>query len=301
MSTELARAPQPAFRPLEIQHHVIESKLIPQRFTIKVSLPIRRADNSERFPVLYTTDSDEFFGGLSTLTSELQLVGESARFILVGIGYDNPHDADLLRMRDLFPGEIRAHFNRVIEQLAQSPLSTGNHSVEAITKASGAHEFLRFIREELMPFIEARFPVAPNDNNYYGYSAGGTFGLYALFTRPDTFKRYILGSPATSYNGHHFGIELAQAFIETRRALQAQVYMTAGELEEFYGRFDLVSGYYLMAKFLKEAAIPGLDLKVRLFPEQTHATSWALAFSYGMKALFGPADSTPWWPDFDAS
>jgi uncharacterized protein len=283
----------------EVHHHVIESQVVAQRFLVKVWQPIRRADDSERFSVWYATDSDEFFPGLANMAAELQLVGDTPRFVLVGIGYENSHDAEMLRMRDLFPHGARRLFQRTVEQLASSALAGALRDVAAIMETTDASDYLRFIREELMPFIADHYPVDPRDSSFYGYSAGGTFGLHALFTQPETFTRYILGSPATSYAGNHFGIDIAKSFICPGRRIDAQVYMSAGELEEFYGKFDLVSGYYLMAKFLKEASIPGLDLKVRLFPDETHATSWTLAFTHGLKTLLGRAAQTPWWPEFD--
>jgi uncharacterized protein len=286
------------YRVPAVEEHIIQASLIEQKFKMRVLRPICRSDNSERFPVLYITDGDEFFDGLANIARVLQLMGETPRFILVGIGYEDAIAAELLRMRDLFTHATRENFRTVIEQLAASPLRTGLDDLRGITKTTDSNEFLCFIREELMPYIEARYPVLPCDNSFSGYSAGGTFGLFTLFTKPDTFKRYIIGSPATSYDGQHFGIELAKAVIDAHQPLDAMVFMSVGELEEFYGKFDLTSGYYLMAKLLRNAKIPGLDLRLRVFLGETHATAWGPAFTHGVKMLFGPAGRVPWWPDF---
>src|SRR6202043_2687869 len=161
----------------------------------------------------------------------------------------------------LLTHSIRAHFRAEIEQMADSPFVAGVDDLKVITHTTDAREFLQCIREELMPFISAHYPALPDDNNYSGYSAGGTFGLYTLFTQPDTFRRYSLGSPATSYKGHHFGIDLVKAFNKSGKTMDAKVFVSVGELEEFKrgcGQFDLVSGYYLLAKLLKSSPIPGL-------------------------------------------
>jgi predicted alpha/beta superfamily hydrolase len=113
-----------------------------------------------------------------------------------------------------------------------------------------ATEFLQFIRDELIPFIDALYPVLPNDNSYSGYSAGGGFGLYTLFTRPDTFRRYILGSPTSSVRGFEFGVELARTFIQSGRVMSAKVFLSVGELEEFergLDHFGFVTGYYRLS------------------------------------------------------
>ena len=289
------------FHPPHEQEHLISSKFVSQVYRIKILRPMSRADDTERFPVLYVTDSDELFGGFANLATMLQTHGEVRRFILVGIGYENPHSAPLLRMRDFHTHATRSLFMTETRQLADSSLAAGVDDLKTITHTTDALEFLRFIREELMPYVEALYPVLPGENSYCGFSAGGGFGLYTLFTKPETFKRYILSSPTTSYGGHHFGIELARAFIGSGSRINAKVFISVGELEEFkrgFTQFDLVTGYYLLAKFLQKSALPGLDLKLQVFPGETHATAWILAFSHGVRVLFGPPDQVPFWPDF---
>jgi hypothetical protein len=48
----------PPYQAHEIEEHLIQSNLVAQRFTIKILQPVSRTDCSERFPVLYATDSD---------------------------------------------------------------------------------------------------------------------------------------------------------------------------------------------------------------------------------------------------
>ena len=281
------------------EEHSVRARAVAQVFSIKVFLPVRRTNGSERFPVLYLTDADDNFGACASLANALQLTGESPRFIVVGIGYENPAAAELLRMRDLLPRDIRSLYQPAIEKLASSDL-TDVEDLTTITGSTDAREFLHFISSELMPFINGRYPTLPDDNSYFGYSAGGSFGFYTLFSQPDLFRRYILGSPALTYNGHHFGLEWAAAFLESRRKLQARIFMSVGELEELHdqlGAHELVTGYYKMAKFLRRAKLSGLDLTLRVFPDETHATAWPLAFTHGVRTLMGGVHRTPFWEE----
>jgi uncharacterized protein len=279
--------------------HLMRSRAIDQTFRIKVWEPIRA--HGERFPVVYATDSDEFFDALAALANCLQLHGETPRFVLVGIGYENSRAAGLLRLRDFWPHAIRGLYAKELAELAKSCLVEGVADLRAITEATDATDFLRFVREELKPFIAARYPTLEEDDTYFGYSAGAGFGLYALFTEPQTFRRYLLGSPATSYGGRPFAVELASAAVEAQLPIRADVFMSVGELEEFsrgLSRFDLVRGYYGLAKFLRNRAIPGLDLKLKVFPGETHATAWSVAFSSGLRALLGSVEEVPFWPAY---
>jgi uncharacterized protein len=187
-----------------------------------------------------------------------------------------------------------------MERGARSPLVSGVEDLKVITHTTDAQEFLQFIRDELIPFVDSRYPTLPAENNYFGFASGGAFGLYTLFTRPDTFKRYILGSPTTSIRGQHFATELVDAFIRSGKSVDARVFLSVGELEEFdrgITQLDLVTGLYLLTKRLGQAAIPGLEWTMRVFPGETHATAWTLAFNHGLKTLFGPVDQVPFWPD----
>jgi predicted alpha/beta superfamily hydrolase len=284
-----------------IQEHLIRSSIVSQVFRIKVLNPIRSVLEVERFPVVYATDSDDYFAGYAALAHHLQLHGETDRFILVGIGYEEARRAPILRMRDYLTHANRALYESEIKQLAESPIVGGVEDLEALTRATDAAEFLRFIHVELMPFISRQYPVDHGNDHYVGYSAGGAFGIFTLFTRPATFKTYILGSPATSHNGNNYAVQAAKAFMESSGSMDARVFLSVGELEECKRgllAFDLVSGFCLFAKFLRQVNIPGLELTTRMFPGETHATAWALAFCHGVRTLFGPADNAPFLPDY---
>lgn len=59
--------------------------------------------------------------------------------------------------------------------------------------------FLAFIEDEVIPFIEERYSV--NDNRVLsGFSAGGSFVLYTIITKPKLFTGYFAFSPAAWYD-----------------------------------------------------------------------------------------------------
>jgi len=64
-----------------------------------------------------------------------------------------------------------------------------NKSLSEITgrefnvKSGGSDKFLDFIAKELIPFIESNYRVSTGERCLGGYSYGGLFSLYTLFTR----------------------------------------------------------------------------------------------------------------------
>jgi len=59
--------------------------------------------------------------------------------------------------------------------------------------------FLAFIETEVLPFIEKKYSI--NDNRVLsGFSAGGSFVLYTIVTKPHLFTGYFAFSPAAWYD-----------------------------------------------------------------------------------------------------
>ncbi|HEY0245844.1 MAG TPA: alpha/beta hydrolase-fold protein, partial [Mucilaginibacter sp.] len=72
----------------------------------------------------------------------------------------------------------------------------------------GAAVFLGFIEKELMPMIDSKYKSDPANRTLYGYSMGGLFGSYVLFTKPALFKNILIGSPALGYdNGRYLTLK----------------------------------------------------------------------------------------------
>ena len=69
----------------------------------------------------------------------------------------------------------------------------------------GAKRFLGFIREELIPFVDSNYPTNPEDRTLLGASLSGLFSVYALLQHPETFNRYVAGSPALGW-GRWYGL-----------------------------------------------------------------------------------------------
>jgi uncharacterized protein len=281
-----------------IETHLLQSRHVSQMFRIQVMQPLRKSGQLCRCPVVYATDGNLAFDVLKGISYGIQTSGQTVpQFILVGIGYpeDSPIAGALLRVRDLtFPQHPR---------LNTKPGSLRGVLVarEGAKDFGGAEDFQQFIGEELVPFIDERYLTAAGDRTYFGHSAGGGFGLFTLFTRPELFRRYIISSPGISCNGetsagityenYDFMLREARKFVASGPALRdTPVYMSVGGEEEFepeLAKWHLTSSFLQMASLLKTAAVPGLKLMTEIFPAETHMTVWPMAFIHGVQAVFG--------------
>ena len=143
------------------------SRNVADTLHIFISVPDDYSTSGKSYPTLYVLDGDVAYGMAVSIARYIQIGGNIPELIVVGIGYGSiDKTAGNKRNRDYRPDN-----------------------------EDGAQKFLSFINEELIPFIDSTYRTIPGDRTINGYSIGGLFALYTLFTQPDTFSRYIVGSP----------------------------------------------------------------------------------------------------------
>jgi predicted alpha/beta superfamily hydrolase len=153
---------------------VMNSKSNDASHRIYVSFPLSYFNNeSNRYPVLYVLDGNYGFATVVQMLGTLNMRKELPEMMVVGLGYptDTIPEWAAQRRRDYSPTPFP---NR--------------------PESGKADKFLEFIQKELIPLIERNFRVT-SDRTLMGYSLGGVFGWYALFKAPETFTRYLVGSP----------------------------------------------------------------------------------------------------------
>ena len=170
------------------------------------------SDSDKKYPVIYTTDAVWHFEMLSGATEYLM-----PDVILVGISWQ----------KDLDP---EAEFVSRFRDYTITELSNPEH--QARYQAGQARDHLRFIRNDVIRYVGANYRANAGERVYFGYSLGGQFGAYALLAEPDTFKHYILGSPAFGQRSVEHIDELEAGAASRREELSANVFVSIGELEE---------------------------------------------------------------------
>ena len=154
----------------------ITSKINGRTYRVFVSTPFR-AEEGKKYPVIYLFDGNWYFGPTSTNATE-----SSVPAIVVGIGY--PTDD-----------------NRVVGSRRGFELTISRETADKDdTVHGGGGAFLRFVSEEVKPFIAAHYAVDPARQILYGKSLGGLMVLHQLFTDPTAYSTYIAASPAISRN-----------------------------------------------------------------------------------------------------
>jgi uncharacterized protein len=231
-------------------------------YLLLVQLPESYASgDSLSYPVLYLTDAEaELIGMYTGIVSALRVAQRVPELIMVGIADGDLSDHFRLRRLDYTPS-VRPPANR---------------------PSGGAGAFLEFLREEAIPFIEARYRADPGDRGIWGHSWGGLFAASALLDSPSTFQRYLMSSPDLAWDDGILVREAAR-FASAAGPIRARVYSAYGAEEP---ESDIAAWTEFFAA-LESSGHPGLSTRVVLVPDTDHMTIWPTAFVRGMAYLYG--------------
>jgi predicted alpha/beta superfamily hydrolase len=255
------------------QNHRLSSEHVAQVFSIDVWTPMGLPGPH---PVVYVLDGNGFVGMAAQTVGPLVFGRELPPMIVVGIGYEvaSPMEVVALRTRDLLPTPVEGFAERMAAQGFPLPEGVG---------PGGANAFLRFIDDELKPYLEARYPIDRGDQTLVGDSYGGTFALHVLFHSTDSFDRYVIGSPAADWDDGILFDDLA-AYARSKRALPVELFLSAGELELENGIREATER---MIAALEAEDFEGLEMKTHVFPQETHNSVIGATLSRGLRAVFG--------------
>jgi predicted alpha/beta superfamily hydrolase len=169
--------------------------------------------------------------------------------------------------------------------------------------SGGADAFLAFLRAGLRRW------TGDTETVYFGHSLAGQFGAYGLLTEPTAFDRWILSSPSLWWD-HHRVFSQEDARAADHADLPARAYIGIGALETDAGRraeaaalpdghhakpirtpIDMVADVERLAAALASRDYPGLDLHVRIHPDEYHATAAGPVLTHALRHFYGLSQS----------
>lgn len=281
--------------------HYLQSAIVGEEYKLFIAHPPVAMPPGQLLPVLYVLDANATFGTVVETVRMLQLGGEMPPCYVVGIGYRVSHFLETMpmRSRDYTPTRF-ARYEEGYAALSGMPGSV---------VTGGAPAFLRFISEELNPWIAATLPDADiGDATLVGMSAGGAFATFALLTQPALFQRYLACSPALLWDDETL-LALEQERAGGRTDLAARVFFACGALENqavmaaaeaamptpmreahamVWRGMRMVEPLRTLEATLRGRRYPGLRLTVDVFDDEHHTSVFPAAVSRGLRVLFQP-------------
>src|SRR5574338_1452478 len=237
----------------------IVSSIVPrQEYQLQVMLPAGyNNSNKLTYPVVYLMDAQWDFPLVASLYGQQYYDGFIPSMIIVGVtwGGANPNP-DSLRARDYTPTNEK--------RLPQS---------------GGAARFLSVLKNELIPFIEKNYRVENNDRTLMGCSLGGLFTMYALFTEPDLFQRYVSASHAYGWDDQVI-YQYEKKYFENKSNPLAKLFMCVGGVERG------VAGFNKLTDLLNSRHYSNLKIESRVLENTGHSGTKGEGFARGLQFVF---------------
>ena len=222
----------------------------------------------DRYPVVYLLDSEYSFLLARNITDHLAERQDLPELILVGIGYEGPQRYRLHRTRDFTPTFV----------------PDGGYGPEYQRSSGGGTKFLEFLREELLPAIDAEYRVARDDRTIVGHSFGGLFATFALLEEPTLFQKVIAVSPSFWYDSRYIFRREREHGVE-KAPVPARVYFAVGSREGGTAR-PMVAELRAFSKQLDARNYDGLELNAEILGGETHNSVFPRALSNGLRFVF---------------
>ncbi|HUU47117.1 MAG TPA: alpha/beta hydrolase-fold protein [Acidobacteriota bacterium] len=180
------------------EYRTLHSDILNEDRTVTVRFPTDYEDSDERYPVLYVLGglSDARLMWAASAMEDLDQRGKAPMMLIVVVDF-------VSGARDSRPIPI-----------ADRP-NTGK-----------ADDFLRFLTEELRPFIDANYRTA-GYNVLAGFSNTGLFSSYVCLRHTDAFDTYIAASPMISSCADYM-TQLMHDVFASGRTLDTRLYMNYG-------------------------------------------------------------------------
>ncbi|HNE29679.1 MAG: alpha/beta hydrolase-fold protein [Saprospiraceae bacterium] len=243
--------------PLSIgEIRTLHSGILHEDRTLNIYLP-QGYDAAKTYPVIYLLDGsiDEDFIHITGLVQFFNLMFGMPDCIVVGI-------ANVDRKRDFT-------FHSDLKELREKYPTTGH-----------SEAFIRFLEEELQPYIERNYPAGA-ERYLIGQSLGGLLATEILLKKPRLFTHYLIVSPSLWWDDESL-LKQAPALLAQQTELPRYVYISVGKKEDNIMRREAAALRDLLQKTKRK------DLKVDFMemPDDNHATILHGAIYEAFKRLF---------------
>jgi hypothetical protein len=263
MATSPAPAQEAQPYPSSAETFVIHSNVLNEDRRLVIYNPDNVGGNVLPFyPVLYLLDENDM-SMVAGMVKYLSAYNEQLPAILV-VGIDGGDQ----RIRDLTPT------HSLYDNLGKRDPDPNGW----LQPSGGGENFLRFVREEVMPFVEKKYRTAPF-RIFAGHSVGGLAVVHALTAQPDMFDAYLAVAPSLWWDKGGF---VRSATRRLPMGTDRKFLFLADSPES--GPFPVHIKSFLGALAAHKA--PGFHWTHAFYPNETHGSIAAKAYYDGLRYLY---------------
>ncbi|PZX51968.1 hypothetical protein LV85_02117 [Algoriphagus chordae] len=246
----------------------IYSELLKETRVFYVQVP-ENFDSNKKYPTAYILDGEILLSALS-VTQSFYSGGFLPDMILIGISnHEN-------RNRDLTPSVVEPSY----------------------APNGGAAAFTEFLSSELIPYVEANYPVTTY-KTLIGHSYGGLFAINTLLNQPDLFVNYLAIDPSLDWDDQLM-LKQAKEVFESKSlngkslyiSLNGQLHMqkpemTLEDVMQDESEFTLFAKSNMaFAELCRANSQTNLDFDWEFFPKDLHGTIPLPSLRNGLISIF---------------
>lgn len=231
-------------------------------------------DKGKKYPVAFILDGEIFLPTLNDVQNYYS-GGYTPEMILVGVSNSKN------RTRDLTTSVVTEKYGMPFNE-----------------ETGGAERFGNFIEKELIPYIEAKFPVT-NYRTLIGHSYGGLFTIYTFLNKPDLFANYLAIDPSLDWNEQEI-LAKTQSKLSTVSysnkslfvSLSGQLHMqdsniTIDNVMQDKSEFTLFARSNIAFRdLIRNNEQSGLDFNWKFYPNDIHGTVTFPSLLDGLVTIF---------------
>lgn len=251
------------------------SEILEESRKFYVQVPTSYNDRQDqKYPVAFILDGEIFLPTVNDFQNYYS-GGFTPEMVLVGIANDKN------RLRDLSTSKITTKYGMPFNE-----------------KNGEAKNFRKFIQEELIPFIESKYPVT-NYRTLIGHSYGGLFTISTLIYQPNLFSNYLAIDPSLDWDNQKLLKEAQELFSKQDYTNKSLFVSLAGQLHMQNSKITIdnvmqdSSDFTLFARsniafsdLVNKNARNGLSFNWKYYPNDIHGTIPFPSIMDGLISIF---------------
>jgi predicted alpha/beta superfamily hydrolase len=239
----------------------LHSKILDEDRTVFISVPLSYTRGTQRYPVLYLTDAQFEFDQSRSSAAFLARNRLIPEVIVVGVA-NNDRTSDFYATKADFKANGRT-----------IPFPNSGH----------ADQFLEFLEEELIPWVESAYRTAPL-RILAGHSAGGYFALHAMRAKPGLFQAIIAASPWLAWDDAR---ELKQLvpFLESAGLKTRALFVSYANEEHQVGP-EMKANVETVIRALRARKDASLRWAPATYPQEDHESTSVKCYYDALRMVF---------------
>jgi uncharacterized protein len=259
LTAPAAEMPAPVPATIEAaQTFPFDSQVNGAHYKLTVVLPPSYAKSpNKRYPVLYLMDGDAMSLLAAYALPRMEVKAVIPEIIVLGVGY---------------PGASERDWD-------YGPLSQTYWKMPA---NRGAEKFIRVLKEEIVPLIDARYRTIPSNRGIGGHSLGGLLSAYSLMHASDVFNHFWISSASLFWDEDKVLSEAAD-FMAHHTDPGVRIFADVGSEESsiMQGSVERLQQTFETASWPKSA------FHLAIVPGEVHTTVPSTVFADAITFLYG--------------